>query len=282
MEAFVRHLTLALSALLAVAACEAEPEAPPSEAPVETLPASLPGAPTQTVGDARLGCLGKAPKPATGGALELTGYVRALADPGAKQPPPLAEVVARAPDGSELGKGGSDVGKGGRVSVSVPVKPSGFVGSVTVTAAGFLDWTLQVSRPVTASALDGWAWLTKPDEAAARAKAFNVVLDPQLGLLVGAVHDCEAFGIPNAMVRLTNLPDALPYFVEGFNLVGGRTFTTQSGRFVVPNVPPGVVEVKAFARRKAGGPLELIGAAKVAVVAGKMTAVSLQPRTGAQ
>jgi len=66
-------------------------------------------------------------------------------------------------------------------------------------------------------------------------------------------------------------------YVEGFDLAPERSFTTDTGRFVVPNVPPGPVQVEAYGRLEDGGPLVLLSRIEATVEAGRITAVDLQP-----
>ncbi len=245
---------------------------------VETLPdpANAPVA----IADGRLNCLGQAQPAATAGALELTGYVRTLADPDGLQPVPAATVEAFLPDGTSLGSTGADVTKRGRVSLSVPVQASGFAGYAVVQQAGYLDWRLQSSRPKTTTDLDGWAFLTTQTEVNSRAATLGITPAAGTGLLVGAVHDCDGFGVANAVVVVGTGTQAVDY-VEGFDVAATRSYTSSTGRFAVANLPPGAITVKAFGRLKAGGPLTLLSAAQATVTVGAMTAVDLAPRTDA-
>lgn len=269
----------ALTTLLC--ACEADPgPTPAASTAVETL-AEFGGAPK----DARSGvfaCLGKAAGTAPGGSLELTGYVRTLADPEAKSAPPAASVEIFSADGTSLGKGFADATKAGRVSVSVPVKSTGFDGYALVTSAGFLDWQLQSSRKTVSTSTSGWAWMTKQDEVAQRAQKLGLPLQDGKALLVGAVHDCDGFGAANVVVVVGGSPDAAVFYLEGFDLVGTRTFTSDAGRFAVANLPPGKTTIKAYGRSKAGGKLELVSTMQATLVAGKVTAVELAPRAAGQ
>ncbi len=274
----MKRLLQCLALTWGLAGCESNPEPSEPAIQVETLP-EMAGAPTSVV-DGRLTCLGKAPAAATAGALELTGYVRTLADPEAKLPPPAAKVGLFTADGTELASGFADAAKAGRVSISVPVKAQGFEGYALVQQQGFLDWRFQTSRPVTTTDLTGWAWLTTQGEVDTRAKALGFTLKASAGILVGAVHDCDSFGAANAVVVVGDAGGNPVYYVEGFDLVAVRPYTSTSGRFVAANLAPGTVQVKAFGRTKVGGPLELLSSARVVIEAGRITAVDLAPRTG--
>ena len=256
------------------------PSAAPTTTPeenVETL-TDPPGAPSD-VADGRLNCLGQAATTGSAGALELTGYVRTLADPDGLQPVPAATVEAFTPDGTSLGSAGVDVTKRGRVSLSVPVKATGFDGYAVASYAGYLNWRLQSSRPKVTTDVDGWAFLATQAEIDARASAVGVTTAVGTGLLVGAVHDCDGFGVANAVVIVGT---QTVRYIEGFDVAASRNFTSSTGRFVVANVPPGAVTVKAFGRLKAGGPLTLLSSAQVTVTAGAMSAIDLAPRPAAQ
>ena len=267
-----------LAALLLVGCISASTAGPPEEN-VETLPDPA-GAPTGVV-DGRLTCMGQPPPTGTAGALELTGYVRTLADPDGLQPVPTATVEAFMQDGTSLGTAGVDVTKRGRVSISVPVKASGFDGYAVVQQAGYLDWRLQSSRAKTSTDLDGWAFLATQAEIDSRATALGLSPTAGTGILVGAVHDCDGFGVSNAVVVLSTGSQTVHY-VEGFDVTAARSYTSSTGRFVVANLPPAPVTVKAFGRLKAGGPLTLLSSAQVTILSGKMSAIDLAPRIGAQ
>jgi len=271
------HLWPWILAALLVSGCDGGPVAPKPTPAVETL-AELPNAPTATV-DGRLTCMGKKPPAATVGAMELTGYVRALADPDGNLPVPAATVEAFLPDGTSLGSGGVDVTKKGRIAISVPVQAAGFDGYAVVKHPGFLDFRLQSSRPKTTTDLDGWAWLTTAGEIDSRSKDLGFVAKAGTGILVGAVHDCDGFGVGNAVV-VVGTGNHLVYYVEGFDISPSRPYSSATGRFVAANLPPGPITVKAFGRVDAGGPLSLLSSAQVTIEAGRMNAIDLQPRTG--
>ncbi len=251
--------------------------------PAETLDPEPADAPTQ-VHDGRLTCVGNnAPASPAGTVLELTGYVRTLADPDATKAPPAARVEAFTKSGTSIGVGFADPspGKDGRVSVTVPITKAGFTGHTVVSEPGFLDWRFENSRPITDMTFTGWAWLTTADEVSARTLALGITQDPANGILVGAVHDCDGFGVEYAMVSIDGKLEA-PLFVEGFDVVDNRHFTSDTGRFVVPNLSPGEVEVKAFGRLKKGGPLTLLSSITVTIEAGRISAAAMQPRAGAK
>ncbi len=249
------------------------------------------GAPTQKA-DGRLTCLGdNAPSPPSGGGLELVGYVRTLADPDATQPAAAqlpAQVEAFDSDDTSLGVAFADRNKVGRAAVGVPITSTGFVGyTVTTCTTAFTDpcpddyipWRMHVSRPVTDTTFAGWTWLTTQAEADTRAAALGITLDPAAGILVGVIHDCDGFGVENAVIEIDGSTSGL-YFVEGFDVVeiDTRTFTSSTGRFLMPNRAPGPVDVKAFGRLAAGGPLTLLSSVRGVIEAGRMTALALQPR----
>ncbi len=274
-----------LIALLALAlfGCPSE-EDPPADKPagekLDPEPAKPP--PPTPDPEARLTCVGSNPPKAMKGAVvDLVGYVRTLADPGADKPPPKAEVEAFSAAGKSLGKTFADVqkGKDGRVSLPVPVKSEGFTGYAVVTHAGYWDWRLSNSRPLTTTEFDGWAWLTTPAEVDTRAKALGVTQSADNGLLLGSVHDCDGFGVQYAVVQVDGSTDGVLY-VEGFDLVKERTYASDTGRWVMVNAKPGKHVIKAFARLEKDGPLTLLSMIEATVEAGKMTAVAMQPRIG--
>ena len=228
-----------------------------------------------------LSCAGdNSPDPPDGSSLALVGWVRALADPAnAAHATPAAEAEAFDENGESLGSAFSDTGNG-RVAVTIPIRESGFVGSVVVAAETYLEQRFSSSRPVTNTAAAGWTWLVTQDEIDALAAETAVDVDPAKGIVVGAVHDCDVFGVANAVVRVGNETAGVVYF-DAFSAAPALTFTADSGRFAVPNVDPGTVVVEAYGRSEAGGPLELLSRAEVIVSAGMVTAVDLQPRVGA-
>ena len=247
--------------------------------PVETLDPEPSGAPT-AVADGRLTCLGdNAPPEPLGGAVELTGYARALVDPTAEDEPPEFAVEIFSPSGGSLQTGASNVGNDGRVNISVPIDDSGFEGYALVTADTFVDVRFKSSRPTTNTDFGGWTWSSTQAELDAAAADLGVTLQAGDGLLMGSAHDCDAFGMENVVIVVDG--DAgLAYYVEGFDAVDSRTYTSSSGRFVVPNVSPGDVVVKAFGRLESGGPLTLLSSITTEVVAGTVSAVALEPRVG--
>ena len=271
-------LTAAL-VLAALPACTGEDDTKPTTATAgETLTPEPGGAPTDAA-DGRLTCVGKnAPAPPEGTSLELTGYVRMLADPGAAAgAPPAAGVEVFTKSGTSLGSSFSDPAKAGRTSVTVPITSEGFTGYADVTLAGYLAYRFRTSRAVTDTAFSAWAWLTTQAEATQRATTLGITLQSGTGILVGAVHDCDGFGVANVVIQVAGKTDGV-YYVEGFDLAKSRTYTTDTGRFVVPNLPTGTVTVKAFGRLRTGQPLELLSSITAEVTADAIAAVHLAPR----
>lgn len=248
----------------------------------ETL-ADFDGAPTESVDgpSTRLTCLGdNQPESPTDSVLQLTGYVRTLADPDADEEVPSATVEAFAADGTSLVTGFADPSKSGRVAVSVPVTDAGWTGYAIASHDGYMSWRFQSSRAVTSTAVNGWAWLTTTAERDALADDLGVTVEADTGILVGTVHDCDVFGTEFAVVTVDGDRSGV-YYIEGFAPVEGRTWTSSTGRFVVPNLTPGAYEIKAWGRLEAGGELVLLSVvADATVEAGQMTAISLQPRVG--
>ncbi len=250
-----------------------EPVAPPAEV---WKPAPS-GAPDEAA-DGRLTCLGKnAPSTVTGNAIELTGYARLLADPDAEHEVPSASVEVFTADDISLATAFSDPVKSGRASVNVPISDAGFTGYAKVVLDGYLDYRFQTSRAVTDTALTAWVWLTTADEVSTHADALGLAVDAGKGLLFGAVHDCDGFGVQYAVIRVENSAADVLY-IEGFAPVADRTWTSDTGRFVVPNLPPGTVTVKAFGRSAAGEPLSLLSQIDVEIQADAISAVNLEPR----
>jgi hypothetical protein len=245
---------------------------------VEILDPEPAGAPTGVV-DGRLSCLGdNAPPAPIGGAVELTGYARTLADATAEDEPPEFEVEVVSASGTTLETVVSNVGNDGRVTVTVPIPDTGFEGWAMITADTYVDLRFQSSRPTTDTASSGWAWLATQAELDDAAANLGQTLDSG-GVLVGASHDCDGFGMENVVIVVDGDAEAA-YYVEGFSAVDTRTFSATNGRFAVPNVGPGAVVVKAFGRLEAGGPLTLLSSISTSVAAGGMTAVALEPRVG--
>ena len=208
--------------------------------------------------------------------LALPGWVRRLSDPTAEQGAPAARVEAFDAEGTSLGTTFADEVTG-RVAVTVPVRDEGFVGFVVATLDGFVDYQLHSSRPYTENTYAGWAWLMTPEELANHAAGAGVVLDPAKAVILGAVHDCDVFGVAGAVVRVAGSTEGVLYS-DGFDIPPDFTFTDESGRFVAPNVTAGSVVVEAFGRQEEGGPLVLLSRADVMAVAGAVVAVDLQPR----
>lgn len=232
-------------------------------------------------GRTTLGCLGRnEPDPPEGTNLLLVGWARTLADPandGEAQPSAQAEAFDET--GASVGMAFSDTGNG-RVTITVPVRETGFLGSIQVQSDGFVDQRFRSSRPVTGTTAAAWTWLVTQAELDGMAADASVELEGGTGILVGSVHDCDVFGVANAVIRAGGSTEGV-FFFDEFAVAPERTFTAESGRFAIPNVAPGVVTVEAFGRTRDGGPLELLSTAEVEVSAGMVSAVDLQPRVGA-
>lgn len=241
-------------------------------------------------GQTTLGCLGdNAPEAPSASHVTLPGWIMSWADPSnhAETPPDAAaEVYDEA--GSWLASSASDM-VSGRIAITVPVREIGFIGTVMVrpidAADGYLQQRFVSSRPVTDTDQAGWTWLVTREEIDAMAAQAGVEIDPAKGIVAGAVHDCDGFGVANAVIRHAASTEGVFHFDEGgdpiaFALAPGRTFTTETGRFAIPNVEPGTVTVEAFGRAEPDGPLVLLSTADVVITADVVTAVALQPRVG--
>lgn len=242
------------------------------------------GAPTAIAGG-RLTCLGdNEPMPPTSTNLTLPGWIRTVSDPdnsGGVQPGTFVEVFD--PTGLSLG-GGYSNNHDGRVAVTIPIAETGYEGEAVVTpmpsADGeYLEQHFFASHPITDTTLAAWIWLFTTDERDTMATDAGVEIEAGKGLLMGSVHDCDAFGIDNAVIRWGERTDGVLY-VDGFALAPDRTFTGASGRFVVPNVPPGALTVEAYGRLEPDGPLVLLSTADIEVAADVVTAIALEPRMG--
>jgi len=246
-------------------------------APAEILTPEPTGAPT-AVADGRLTCMGSnTPDPADPGTLELTGYVRTLADPGATAEPPAVEVEAFSAGGAPIGSAFSDPSKDGRIAVSVPVQAEGFTGYVLVDDAAYLPYRFQSNRATTSTSVNGWAWLVTQADVDQWATDLGITYDSSRGVLIGSIHDCVNFGIGATVLQVDGETGGV-FYSSGFDAAVGDTFTDASGRFIVPNLPPGNTVIKAFGRLVAGGPLTLLASGEAEVVAGTITSVDLQPR----
>ena len=300
----LEHRLLYLSLCAALLGCGGEDDDPAAqEHPalsgkrLEVEPAGAPP-PSATAGylevkvenASRLTCLATDYLPEAGSStVTLPGYVRSLADPGAKGgASSIPEVVIQlfGADGIQLAPDQfPDKAKKGRVAISVglPDKEQGFAGHAWLKSqpeAGepkeFLDYRFQVSRPVKSTSFAAWAWMTTQTEVDERAKAL-VEVQPDQGIVFGAVHDCDGFGVPNAIV-LVDGEAADVYYVEGFEIEKSRTYTSETGRFVAPNISPGKVRVEAYGRLEPEGPLILLSSMETEVVSGAISAVALEPR----
>lgn len=272
-----RALPIALPLAAWAGGCGGNGGDPSDEGP--TLTPEPPGSPTDPV-QGRFECLGKnTPPPPTGSSLTLPGWVRSFDDPtngSGKQP--AARVEAFDETGASLGTAFSDGGSG-RVAILVPVRAAGFLGTIVVSAPGFLDVRFSSSRATTGTAVAGWVWLLTRERVDRLGSEIGTAADPAKGIVVGAVHDCDSFGAGNALVRVASSTAGVTYFAD-FTAAAGRTFTAESGRFALPNLEPGPVTVEAYARTDRAGPLRLLGRADVKAVAGTVTAVDIQPRAG--
>jgi len=289
-----RAFAVALGGLaLGLAACPAGDD-DDDDAPI--LVPEPPGAPeevadgTDEEGRTTLGCLGRnAPDPPEAAHVTLLGWVRAWADPtNTADRSPDAAVEAFDETGTWLASAASDI-VSGRLAMTVPIREAGFLGSVMVhpvnEADGYWHQRFVWSLPVTGTTMAGWSWLVTADEIASLAATAGVEIDPDRGILAGAVHDCDGFGVANAVIRWGDRTDGVEHLVQrgdpaAFDLEPGLTFTTETGRFAIPNVEPGVIAVEAYGRLEAGGPLVLLSHAEIEVSAGIVSAVGLEPRAG--
>jgi len=263
------------------------------------------GAPEGTAEEADLLCIGCEPAPVSAGNIQLLGYLRTYSDPDyADCVLPEGRIEAFDESGTPLAMGfpNTDPDEGGRVDFSIPIRAQGFRGWVHLTSDGFVPLSLRSTRPLVDPAAQpvGWGFLMTTDEIAAVAAEAGVTIEAGRGIIQGAVHDCEGFGIENAVVRIAGSSDGTRYFIDSeqpsrsrcglnpamsvrsdhFTLAASRTYTSTSGRFAVANIDPGVVTVEAFGRRAAGRPLELLSRADVTVIADEIAAVDLAPRMG--
>jgi len=293
-----RTLTFALLPLLIglVVACDDEENTDPTPS-APTLTPEPEGAPTDTA-DGRLSCLGSNTQAASSSTnLQLNAWARTWADPdndGGLQP--AARLEAFDETGLSLGISFSDEASG-RATLSIPTRTGSFSGTLLATADGYLDWYWWSSRAYTPPSSDtppaGWAWLITAEELEAEATEAGIELQDRTGMLVGAVHDCDGFGVANAVIRWSGSTDDVTYLddpsyqnsdsgigEDHFTALQGATFTSTGGRFAIPNVSPGAVTVEAFGRTERGGPLVLLSVADVDVSRNAVTAVDLQPREG--
>jgi hypothetical protein len=253
------------------------------------------GAPTGNVqvSDPDLACMGR-PGRAGGSSIErLPGHVRTLADPTATADLPAARVEAFTPTGSLLGFGFADTSKQGR-------SPSRCRSPATASTAtrwhpGRLllpvpDQPWLVTTP-TSTATPGWS--PRPRSTPGRPRGASPV-DAGAGILLGSALDCQAFALENVWCRSTAPPTASTTWTDPtpmecptlqacdrpFAAATGATFTNDTGRFLMANVPAGPVVVKVFGRLAAGGPLTLLARIDTEVTAGAITAVGMRPRMG--
>ncbi len=279
----MKRATLLLPGLMLVllAGCPSVDDDDTAEEDPEILDPEPPGAPTAMV-DGRITCVGdNEPPDPSAATLELTGWVRTWDDPEAEGLPPSFEVEAFSPSGSSLGAAftNPNPGQDGRVAVTVPVTDDGFVGHVMITAEGYVPVRFHNSLPITNTDFGGWVWAITAEEVQDVADDLGVVLEADTGILVGAIHDCDSFGMSNGVVVVDDSAEGV-YYVEGWDPVDSRSFSAPSGRFALPNLAPGPVTVKAFGRLEAGGPLTLLSRVDGQIVADVITQVALEPRAG--
>ncbi|HTM19559.1 MAG TPA: hypothetical protein VL172_03595, partial [Kofleriaceae bacterium] len=209
----MRNLLVLVVALCA--GCPGGGSQPDASPPAEVLDPEPAGAPTATVdvSQPELTCMGVVETPATGSAVELTGYVRTLADPTAVSPPPAARVDVYTPAGSVLGFNFADASKQGRVAVPVSfaVGDGGYIGYAVVTMDGYLDYRFQTNRLVTDSDFDGYTWLVTQAEVDAWAAGAGVTVDPGNGILLGSILDCQAFALENVVIQVAGATDGVRY-----------------------------------------------------------------------
>ncbi len=230
------------------------------------------------IADGRLTCVGNnAPSEPTGSSLELTGYVRTFDDPDAAEEPPAAQVEIFNASGTSLGVAYADSSKDGRLAVTVPITSDGYTGYAMITHDDFMDWRFKSSRAVTTTSYNGWTWLLTTEDRDAIATELGLTPAAGDGYLVGVVHDCDGFGVANAVVTVDGETDGVIY-TNGFTVDPTRTFTDASGRFVVPQSALGQTEVKAFGRLEAGGSLVILSSVTTEVDEDEVSAVGLEPR----
>jgi hypothetical protein len=235
--------------------------------------------------DFEISCLGDNTQPEPDGTnLTLPGWIRDWNDPtneGGVQPAADAEAYDEV---STLGTAPSDT-VSGRIAISVPVEPTGFVGTVRVTADDYLEQHFRVSRPVSTTSTAGWMWLVKQSDVDAVATAAGIEVDPDRAIVAGAVHDCLGFGYSNAIIRWGDRTDGVLYF-DGFAPAPERTFTAESGRFAIAGVPDGPLTVEAYGRLEgsgqSAGPLTLLSRIDIEVSNGFVSAVALEPRVAVE
>lgn len=259
---------------------------PPVEQ-VETLTPEPPGAPS-ALADGRLTCLGNNPSPpSSSNQVVLPGWIRYYTDPTAgKKVTPAARVEAFSTSGASLGVSFASK-TDGRVEVTVPIASNGWTGHVeatcdaacTGTAQGLVEYDFWTNRVYTQPEVAGWAWMISHDDLTALAAKNMVTVDDSKAIAAIGVHDCDHFGIGNAVVEVNGSVSGGIY-LEGFDVAPGKAYSAASGRVVFPNLPPGDAVVKAFARTVAGGPLTLLASITVKLKAGAITGIDLEPRNG--
>jgi hypothetical protein len=276
-------LVVLLAAAIGCEGCPPTDDDDTVEGDPEILEPEPVGAPTAMV-DGRISCVGDNEPPSpSASSLELTGWVREWADPEADEVPSAFQVQAFDPNGNSVGVAFTNPspGQDGRVAVTVPVTDEGFVGYVEITHDDFVTVRFHNSRPITNTDFAGWAWAVTEADVEQIALDAGVTLEPGTGILVGAVHDCDSFGMSNVVLVVDDSTDGV-YWVEGWDPVDSRTFSAPSGRFALPNLEPGPVVVKSFGRLEQGGPLTLLSRVDAVIEADVITEVALEPRAGVE
>lgn len=276
-------MSLLLAAAIGCEGCPPTDDDDTVQEDPEILDPEPPGAPVEMV-DGRISCVGdNEPAEPAAASLELTGWVRTWNDPEADDLPPSFEVEALSPSGSSLGTAFSNPnpGQDGRVAVTVPVTDAGFIGHVMITADGYVPVRFHNSLPITNTDFGGWVWAVTQEDVDQIAADAGVTLEADTGILVGAIHDCDSFGMANGVVVVDDSAEGV-YYVEGWDPVEERGYSAPSGRFALPNLAPGPVTVKAFGRLEAGGPLTLLSRVDGDIVADVITQVALEPRAGVE
>jgi len=228
--------------------------------------------------EGRLTCVrNNKPADPTSTQLEVTGYVRTLADPDAEEEVPAAGVELFNSTGTSLGVAFADASKDGRVAVSIGIGDEGYTGYAMVTHEDYMDWRFQSSLPITDTSFNGWTWLVTEEDRDAVITDLGLTVTAGDGYLVGVVHDCDAFGVSNAVVTVDGSTDGVIY-LNTFQPDPTRTYTGASGRFIVPEPALGTAEIKAYGRLEAGGPLVILSSVTTTVEGDEISAVGLEPR----
>ncbi len=211
--------------------------------------------------------------------VSLPGYVRTLVDPeNEPEGVPESQVEAFTRSGIKVGSAFSDT-KDGRTFFQVPVERGvGFTGEVRVTMEGHLPYWLSSNTPYSLHYLNVFPWLPTAEDVQAAAGRSGAPLDVSAGIVVGAVHDCKRFGLPNAWVVVEGGGGTVHYVGTGWDIDPERTFTSYTGRFAVTGLPAGEAEISAYGRVDWGCGLMYLGTATVTVRPGEVVAFDLSPR----